>query len=225
MPAPISVIIPTLNVAAQIGPCLSALSEALTEGMITEVIFADGGSTDATDEIAEDVGATFLPCPKGRGTQMAKAAREARGEWLLFIHADSVLDRGWTGPVRGWLKQKHAGYFRLKFDEGGLPAKTVGLWANFRAKIFTLPYGDQGLLISAKLYREVGGHPEIPLMEDVAIAKKLRRQLKPIPVTITTSAEKYSKNGWLRQSIRNFVTVTRYKMGVDPEKLAQRYTR
>lgn len=225
MPAPISVIIPTLNVATKIGPCLSALSEALTEGLITEVIFADGGSTDDTCDIAEDVGATFLPCPIGRGTQMATAAREARGEWLLFIHADSVLDTGWTGHIRSWLKQKHAGYFYLKFDESSLPAKTVGTWANFRARVFTLPYGDQGLLIRAKLYRDIGGHPEIPLMEDVAIAKTLLRQLKPIPVTITTSAEKYSKNGWFRQSIRNFITVIRYKMGVDPEKLAQRYTR
>lgn len=225
MPAPISVIIPTLNVADQIGPCLSALSEALTEGLITEVIFADGGSNDATKQVADDIGATFLPCPKGRGNQLAAAADTARGDWLLFLHADSVLETGWTGDVRAWLKQKNAGYFNLKFDSTDPAAKIVGAWANFRSRAFTLPYGDQGLLIRAKQYHKVGGHPEIPLMEDVAIAKNLRGNLKPITVTITTSAEKYSKNGWFSQSFRNFFTLIQYKLGHDPKTLARRYTR
>lgn len=225
MPAPISVIIPTLNVATHIGPCLAALSEALTEGLITEVIFADGGSVDETDQIAEEIGATFLTCPSGRGSQMAAAAQSARGEWLLFIHADSMLEQGWIGVVLQWLSQKHAGYFELKFNDRSLAAKTVSRWANIRSRVFGLPYGDQALLIRKILYEQVGGHPNIPLMEDVAIAKSLRGQLKPIPVVITTSAEKYSTNGWIRQSVRNFITLMRYKTGTSPENLVQSYNR
>ena len=224
MQAPISVIIPTLNAASRLGPCLGALSDALSEGLLTEVIFADGGSEDDTSLIAEEVGAVFLPTRKGRGSQMAEAAVIARGEWFLFLHADSVLGNGWTDIVAARLAQKtKAGYFHLRFDSTALPAKTVAKWANFRAKIFHLPYGDQGLLISRKLYEEIGGFPDIPLMEDVAIAKKLGKCLTPINIPITTSAEKYIAQGWTKRSFRNFGILLRYKFGADPVKLAQEY--
>lgn len=224
MPAPISVIIPTLNAAERLGPCLSALSDALTEGLLTEVIFADGGSDDDTSLIAEEVGAVFLSTSKGRGSQMSEAVVNARGEWLLFLHADSVLEKGWTDGVAKRLSQKStAGYFRLRFDNTTLPAKIVARWANFRARVFHLPYGDQGLLISRKLYDEIGGFPDIPLMEDVAIAKKLGKRLAPINITITTSAEKYVAQGWFKRSTKNFAILVRYKLGADPAKLAKEY--
>lgn len=225
MPAPISVIIPTLNAAERLGPCLSALSDALTEGLLTEVIFADGGSDDDTSLIAEEVGAVFLSTSKGRGNQMGEAAVNARGEWLLFLHADSVLEKGWTDSVATRLNQKStAGYFRLGFDSTTLPAGIVARWANFRARVFHLPYGDQGLLISRKLYDEIGGFPDIPLMEDVAIAKKLGKRLTPINITITTSAEKYIAQGWFKRSTRNFGILVRYKLGADPVTLAKEYS-
>lgn len=225
MQAPISVIIPTLNAAERLGPCLGALSDALTQGLLTEVIFADGGSSDDTSLIAEEVGAVFLSTRQGRGSQMGEAAAVARGEWLLFLHADSVLETGWTDVIVTCLREKNtAGYFRLRFDSNALPAKIVARWANFRAKVFHLPYGDQGLLISRKLYDEIGGFPDIPLMEDVEIAKKLGKRLAPINITITTSAEKYIAQGWLKRSMRNFWILMRYKFGANPVDLAKNYT-
>ena len=226
MPAPISVIIPTLNASQTLPRCLGALGEAISEALLAEVIFADGGSSDATEQIAEEVGATFLPCTKGRGNQMAEAAKHARGDWLLFLHSDSVLDDGWPRAVIKTLSDKDtARYFKLRFDEDTLPAKTVAGWANFRARWFGLPYGDQGLLISRRLYDHVGGHPEIPLMEDVAIAKKLRGRLTALPVYIETSATKYQKHGWVKRSLMNFITLLRYLAGADPKDLAARYYR
>ncbi len=223
MPAPLSVIIPTLNVADSIAPCLLALAEGISDGLLAEVIFADGGSTDSTDKIAEEVGARFLTCPTGRGSQLAAAAKEARGEWLLFLHADSVLQSGWQGAIeRHLVERDRAAYFQLKFDDDSLAASIVARWANIRSR-FGLPYGDQGLLIRRALYDKIGGHPPIPLMEDVAIAKALKGRLRRLDSTIVTSARKYRQQGWWRRSWRNFRLVTRYKLGADPVTLAAEY--
>ena len=226
MPAPISVIIPTLNSAKTLPACLGALSEALTEGLIAEVIFTDGGSTDDTEQIADEVGAVFISGPKGRGNQMAMAAAVAKGEWLLFLHADSVFDNGWTDGIPKHLSDpEKAGYFRLRFDEPSSAAKLVAFWANTRSRLFSLPYGDQGLLISRQLYNRVDGYDRIPLMEDVAMAGKLRRNLVGIPITVETSAEKYRNNGYFKRSIRNFSILMQYLAGADPQKLAEKYYR
>lgn len=226
MRAPISVIIPTLNATTQLGPCLAALSDALGEGLLAEVTFADGGSSDDIALIAEEVGASFITCPQGRGNQMAAAAKTARGEWLLFLHADSVLQADWKNAVREHMRDtSRAGYFRLRFDDTAAPARIVAAWANFRAKIFGLPYGDQGLLISRSLYDAVGGYAEIPLMEDVDMARKLRGKFTPLPADIVTSAEKYRQQGWLRRSFFNFGMLMRYKFGTKPEALAKAYRR
>lgn len=226
MPAPITVIIPTLNSAPHLQRCLGALGEAITEGLLAEVIFADGGSTDDTEQIAEEVGATFLSTPKGRGNQMAAAAKNARGDWLLFLHSDSVLGRDWQDAVIAHLSNsERAAYFKLSFDETTFPARTVAGWANFRSRWLGLPYGDQGLLISKRLYKRIGGFPEIPLMEDVAIAKSLRGQLAPLPASIETSAEKYRSEGWAKRSFKNFNVLLRYLAGADPTDLADKYYR
>lgn len=224
MRAPISVIIPTLNAAETLGPCLLSLSEALSGGLLAEVIFADGGSSDDTAGIAEEVGAVFLPTDSGRGTQMAKAAESAKGEWFLFLHADSVLESGWVTAAQNHLSRKDtAAYFRLTFDEDTFAARTVARWANLRAGLFGLPYGDQGLLISRGLYNQIGGYQKIPLMEDVAIARKLRGKLREVSIDITTSADKYRRDGWWRRSFANFRILLRYLSGTDPEKLAREY--
>lgn len=224
MPAPLSVIIPTLNVADNIGPCLLSLSDGVSDGLLADVIFADGGSDDATEQIAEDVGARFITSERGRGTQLAAGAKVAKGEWLLFLHADSVLQPEWQATVRQHMKQRdQAGYFRLRFNDPSLVAAIVARWANLRSRVFGLPYGDQGLLIRRAYYDKIGGHPSIPLMEDVAIAKSLRGHLRMLDCPILTSAEKYQAQGWWLRSWRNFGSVIRYKLGVDPDKLANKY--
>jgi rSAM/selenodomain-associated transferase 2 len=226
MSAPISVIIPTLNSAPQLQRCLGALGEGIMNGLLAEVIFADGGSSDDTEQIAEEVGATFLSTTKGRGNQMAAAARVARGEWLLFLHSDSVLGHDWqTAVIRHLPNSEKAGYFKLRFDETTFPARTVAGWANFRSRWLGLPYGDQGLLISQRLYNRIGGFAEIPLMEDVAIAKKLRGKFAALPASIETSADKYRQDGWLKRSFMNFGMVSRYLTGTDPTMLAAKYYR
>lgn len=228
MSAPVSVVIPTLEAADRIGPCLGALSEAVMEGVIHEVIVADGGSADAIAEVAEAVGARLVTAPWGRGAQLAAGARAARGSWLLFLHADTVLAPGWAAAVLAHVRTRpeRAGYFALRFDTQGPMARIVAGWANLRAALFALPYGDQGLLISRALYDQAGGYRPIPLMEDVALVRRIgRRRLARLGAAAVTSASRYGADGWLRRGWRNLTTLALYFLGVAPERLARRYER
>ncbi len=227
MRAPVSVIIPTLDAAAALPPTLGALGEGLQAGLIRELIVADGGSTDATRAVAEQAGALWVPGAAGRGGQLRRGAAAAAGEWLLFLHADTRLSEGWPQALLEHLRDRpqRAGHFRLAFRAEGRAARLVAGWANLRARAFGLPYGDQGLLVPRALYDSVGGYPDIPLMEDVAIVRALSGQLSPLEATAWTSAERFLRQGWLRRGGRNLLTLTRYLMGADPERLARDYAR
>ena len=225
MRAPISVIVPTLNAAEQLPACLNALMEGLEAGLIRELIVSDGGSEDATGAIAQAWGAEVLHGPASRGGQLRRACAEVKADWLLVLHADTVLQPGWTKAIKGHLlKPDRAGWFRLKFDRGGPAARLVAGWANLRSR-FGLPYGDQGLLISNALYHRVGGYPDQPLMEDVAMSRALKGRLDRIDATAVTSAEKYARQGWTRRGMKNLWCLLRYLTGADTAALAASYRR
>jgi hypothetical protein len=158
-----------------------------------------------------------------RGGQLRRGAGVASGEWLLFLHADSRLPPGWSTMVADHMQTGGPAHFRLRFDRGGIAPRMVSLWANLRSSLFSLPYGDQGLLISRGTYDAVGGYRDIPLMEDVAMSRALGRRLRMLPMAVTTSAARYGRDGWLRRGMSNFVLLARYFAGADPERLAKRY--
>lgn len=225
MRAPISVIIPTLNAADHLPACLGALGEGLQAGLIRELVVSDGGSQDSTRAIAEAAGARLVTGPASRGGQIRRGVATAEGRWLLVLHADTLLAPGWTEPVMAGLTPPGAWHFRLAFDAPGLAPRLVAGWANLRARLFYLPYGDQGLLIDRATLEAVGGYPDMPLMEDVALARRLRRTMRLLPATAVTSADKYRSQGWLRRGTRNLWTLTRYLAGADPDTLARSYRR
>lgn len=222
MRAPISVIIPALNTEASLKPCLEALVEGLDAGLIRELIVSDGGSSDATGAIAQAWGAEVLVGEPSRGGQLRRGCEAARGEWLLVLHADTRLASGWCKPVQRHLATDKAGWFKLAFDGGGIAGRLVAAWANLRSRL-GLPYGDQGLLIPRVLYDQVGGYPDQPLMEDVALARALRGQMTGIPVQAITSAEKYQSQGWIKRGALNLWTLGRFFLGASPITLAARY--
>ncbi|WP_412553531.1 TIGR04283 family arsenosugar biosynthesis glycosyltransferase [Shimia sp. MIT1388] len=227
MRAPVSVVVPTVNEEAGLPACLGALFEGVSAGVIRELVVADGGSSDGTLEIAEEAGAEVVRCAASRGGQLLAGAANTQGEWLLFVHADTVLSEGWSAAVEAHLAQADvAGYFALGFAKGGLAGRLVAGWANLRSRMFGLPYGDQGLLISRQLYEALGGFADIPLMEDVAMARQLgRARLAPLDAQAITSPRKYQTQGWLRRGGRNLWTLLRYLGGVSPETLAAAYRR
>lgn len=227
MAAKISIVIPTLNAESSLPQCLTALIEGLPAGLIREVVITDGGSTDATRRIAEAAGAEFVSGAPSRGGQLRRGADQARGQWLMVLHADTVLDPGWAPVVAAHLERPDAGtaYFQLSFRSTGLMPALVAGWANLRARLFGMPYGDQGLLLRLTDYRAAGGFPDQPLMEDVALVRALKKPLTGLPVRAVTSAERYQKAGWVRRGARNLWTLARYFAGTDPERLAEAYRR
>ncbi len=223
MRAPISVIIPTLNAQEALPRCLGSLGEGLAQGMIRELIVSDGGSTDDTLGIAESAGAEVIRGAPSRGGQLRSGAEAAQGQWLLFVHADTVLEPGWSDAMLPVLSGQGAFYGRLRFDADGFAAGWVAGWANARSKLFNLPYGDQSLLIHATTYSDAGGFADMPLMEDVVLARKLGKRLKPLAFTSLTSADKYKRQGWLKRGSRNLLTLCRFFLGTPVETLAQAY--
>ena len=226
----ISVVIPALNAASRISLCLRAVANDDARAVIGEVLVVDGGSNDATKEIAETHGARVLSSTGGRGGQVAKGGRAATGEWLLFIHADTVLDENWVRDAREVLAQKEPviGVFSLAFDSKGLSQKIVAAGAMARTHILRTPYGDQGVLIRRSVYEALGGYAEIPLFEDVDFIGRFvrrygRRALVVMNARAETSAEKYERDGYFVRVGKNFLLLMQYHLGVAPEVLAEKY--
>ncbi|WP_278922972.1 TIGR04283 family arsenosugar biosynthesis glycosyltransferase [Pseudophaeobacter profundi] len=228
MTAPITVVIPTLNAAQALPGCLGALMEGLGEGLIRELVISDGGSDDATVQLADEAGARLVSGAASRGGQLRRGCAQARGDWLLVLHADTELAPGWAAVVAQHLQagEQAPAYFQLRFRARGFWPVVVAGWANLRARLFALPYGDQGLLIPREAYLAAGEYPDQPLMEDVALARRVRAHLgrfKPLQVLAYTSAARYQEEGWLRRGAANLWTLLRYALGADPATLARGY--
>ena len=226
MTASLSIVVPTLNAELHLPGCLSVLVEGVLGGLVRELIVSDGGSEDQTLQIADNAGALIVRGAASRGAQLRRGADAARGDWLLFLHADTVLDVEWSLAVGEHLRNQNCpAYFPLAFDQSGLFPWTFAGWANLRSQAFGLPYGDQGLLVSRADYDRVGGFPDQPLMEDVAIARALGRPLMALSGRAVTRADRYRRAGWVRRGIRNQWTLIRYFAGADPAALEAAYRR
>lgn len=225
MPAPLSIVIPTLNAAEELPDTLHCLMEGLSSGLVGSLVISDGGSSDATLKIAEAAGAIIVRGDAGRGGQLRRGAGAATGQWLLFLHADSHLSPGWSAMVEDHIRQsERAGTFRLRFRAKGAMPTLVAGWANLRSRL-GLPYGDQGLLISRNTYDQIGGYLDIPLMEDVDIARRLRGRLDLLGSYSKTSADRYRQEGWLLRGSRNLWILLQFLAGVSPVNLYQKYQR
>ena len=223
MPAPISIIIPTLNSESDLHETLGSLFEGIENNLIRELVISDGGSTDKTKLIADEVGAVVVDGPHGRGLQISKGIEKSQGDWILILHADTSLSLDWSVNLLQKIDRKFAYHFKLKFKSKSLFARILEYWVQMRSKFLGLPYGDQGLLIHRNLLNTLGGFPKIPLMEDIALARKLKNGTKSLDILAHTSAEKYHKNGWFRQSGLNFFLLIRYLLGEDPHQLFKVY--
>ncbi|HEX6865943.1 MAG TPA: TIGR04283 family arsenosugar biosynthesis glycosyltransferase [Caulobacteraceae bacterium] len=221
----ISVVIPTLNAQAMLQRALSPLVPAAVDALVREVVVADGGSTDDTLALAEDAGARIVKTGPGRGVQLAAGCAAAKGPWLLALHADTELAENWAQAAADHIARRadSAGYFRFALDDRGVRARLWERGVAARCSALGLPYGDQGLLISKRLYEEVGGFRPLPLMEDVDLARRLKGRLVALPAKAITSAERYRRDGYLGRSMKNAVILARYLAGADPERLARAY--
>jgi rSAM/selenodomain-associated transferase 2 len=221
----LSIIIPTLNCSDDLRHTLETLALRPANW---EVVVSDGGSTDGTPAVAELAKARLLVGPPGRGRQLIAGARAARGPWYLFWHADTHPQPGWVKCVERFINNPdhafHVGYFQLVLNDPHPEARRIERLANWRAKTFGLPYGDQGLLISEDYYDHLGGYKPLPLMEDVDLVRRIgTSRLHGLPTAAVTSAHKYRRDGWLLRPLKNLLCLALFYAGVPIASIVKLY--
>lgn len=234
MKAPkISIIIPVLNEAATIQETLTRFENASE----VEVIVVDGGSRDETVAIATRVGKAIakslrievISAAAGRASQMNAGAAVATGDILLFLHADTHLPTSFDTLVRQALQNAGtvAGAFELRIDAQLRGLRLVEKMVNMRSHFLSMPYGDQAIFLKAATFHDLGGFPDLPIMEDFELMLGLRRQgrITIVPAPVVTSGRRWQKLGVVKTTLINQLIIAGYFLGVPPAQLVRWYRR
>lgn len=222
----LGVVIPTLDEAGHLPGLLDDLRRLRVP---KRVVVVDGGSVDGTTDLARDAGARVLCSPPGRGLQLQTGVQALRAPWLLLLHADSRLPPESCRVLEDWLAQadpEQVGYFRFCIDAPGLAWRALEQGQRLRESLLGLVFGDQGLLVHRSRLLEAGGIPDLPLMEDVELIRRLRRggPVVRIPADLPTSARRYRREGPLAP-LRNAALLVLHHLGVPLSRLARWYPR
>ena len=223
----LSIIIPTLNEASRL-PLL--LADLATWPYKLESIIVDGGSTDLTISITQIAGFKVIESPRAsRGYQLKLGASKAKGEWLLFLHADSRLDERWTNNLLKIMKhsssKKCTWYFDFKLNQRKIEFKILENLVNLRSNILQRPYGDQGLLIHKSLYNLSGGFSSLKIMEDLDLIIRLSNisKAKSIGIPLITDGRKWSNSNIIKRAIKNAKLRKKWRDGYSNKKLSEEY--
>ena len=217
---PVSVIIPTRNEEARVG---AAIDSAFAAGA-AEVLVVDGGSGDATIAVARAHGARILTGADIRARQLNLGARDAANDALIFLHADTLLPAGAAAAVEDAIAQGIVfGGFRIAFIEAGLD--TVARLINARTWLTREPWGDQAQFVRRDAFLAAGAYPEIPIMEDYELARRMKRAGRTalLPLTVHTSGRRFLELGLVRTAVLNWLIIASYHAGVSPDRLARWY--
>lgn len=217
----VSIIIPTLNEADSINATLEHIYQTRDRHRI-EVIISDGGSTDRTIDIAKSKPCSIVQGSSGRAQQMNRAARRAKGNLLLFLHADTRLPEGWFDAVR---RADKWGFFPLKLSGKHGFLRVIERAVTLRSRLTSVAGGDQALFFKRDYFDLIGGYSDIPLMEDIAICKAARRSAKPdIPAdAVITSSRRWETKGIARTVLLMWLLRLGYFAGLSPQRLHRLY--
>jgi len=220
----LSIIMPVLNEAAGIAEALHALAPLRARG--ADVIVVDGGSADGTLELARPFADRVLSAPRGRSSQMNAGAAAAKGDVLLFLHADTRLPENADRLIADGLarSRRQWGHFDVAFAEGGA-LRLVATMMNWRSRLTGIATGDQAMFATRAAFQAAGGFPPIALMEDVALSARLKRAGRPLclPARVTTSGRRWREHGLARTVLLMWQLRLRYLLGADPARLARDY--
>jgi len=220
----ISIIIPTINEANNLPLLLSDLSSIQKEG---EIIIVDCGSEDKTIDIANIYGAKVcLSKERNRGLQLDMGAKTSKGDWLIFLHADTRLTHDWFRKINSVFKgdKNYIYFFKFKINHKKIIYRVLEILVNFRSLYFKQPYGDQGLIIHRTTYFKNNGYRKIPLMEDVDFVRRLsKKDLKQLNLPIFTSSRKWEKTNIFLQALKNWNYRRRWLKGESPKSIYSDY--
>jgi rSAM/selenodomain-associated transferase 2 len=221
----ISIVLPTLNEAQTIPTALRAL-EPLRGGDV-EIVVVDGGSADETVDAAKPMADRVEIAPRGRASQMNVGAKVARGDVLLFLHADTRLPENAMPLIEAALRDQscHWGRFDVRIEPPRPLLRLVAWSMSLRSRLSGIATGDQAIFVRASVFRDIGGYPDIPLMEDITLSRRLKRHGAPACLRqyVTTSGRRWEKNGILRTILLMWRFRLAYYFGADPARLAERY--
>jgi len=222
----LSIILPALDEAARIVAHLKALQPLRDRGH--EVIVVDGGSRDGTADLARPLADRVLPAPRGRALQMNAGAAEARGDVLLFLHADTLLPEGADAAVFEALQGRDQvwGRFDVRIEGRHPLLRVVAFMMNLRSRLTGIATGDQALFVTRAAFAQAGGFPAIVLMEDIALCNALKRIGRPacLRARVTTSGRRWEKHGVARTILQMWRLRLAYFLGAEPARLARDYT-
>jgi rSAM/selenodomain-associated transferase 2 len=226
VPPLVSLVVPVRHDAAALARLLATL--AITPD-VEVIVAAAAPLDDETTRLRErhpDV--TWVASTPGRGSQMNAGAASAAGQWLWFVHADSRLPVGWLEAFRNLSAGENeviGGAFRFALDSRAWQARLLERAVALRVRWCNLPYGDQGIFVRRSVFEQLGGYAPMPLMEDVEFVARLKRRgtLRHLTLSLTTSARRWEREGWWRRSAANLLTLSFYRLGMSPERLARRY--
>ena len=223
---PISIILPVLNEATALAATLKALAPLRANGV--EIIVVDGGSSDGSPDIAMPHVDRTIVAPRGRASQMNAGAAVARGRVLLFLHADTRLpENACRAILLGIASGRLWGRFDVRIEGKSTWLPLVALSMNWRSRLTGIATGDQAIFVSTEAFRAVGGFPDIPLMEDIALSRRLLQMGKPtcLDAAVATSGRRWETHGVLRTILFMWSLRLRYFFGADPHRLAAEYGR
>ncbi len=224
-PLRLSIIIPALNEESSIVATLQPLQAMRRRGH--EVIVVDGGSSDATVERASSLADQVLHSKAGRATQMNEGARQAHGTVLWFLHADTLAPDESDRALSKALEVHDAAWGRFDVRLSGRHPLfwLIARMMNLRSCLTGIATGDQGIFVRSNIFTETGGYPDLPLMEDIALSKRLKRLGKPlcIDTSLVTSSRRWERRGIMRTMLLMWRLRLYYALGVDPIRLAQLY--
>jgi rSAM/selenodomain-associated transferase 2 len=221
----VSVVVPVLDEALGLAASLAGL-QAL-RGAGAEVIVVDGGSRDATRSIAAPLADRLIDAPRGRASQMNAGARAARGAVIVFLHADTVVPPGAIEGLAARLERSGRSWGRFDVSIAGADPllALVAILMNARSRLTGVATGDQAIFVRRDAFERAGGFPGIPVMEDVALSKILKRESPPLCLRerVVTSGRRWEKHGTLRTIFLMWRLRLAYALGADPRRLARRY--
>ena len=221
----ISAIIPVVNEEARIE---NAIEKAWLAGA-DEVIVVDGQSQDKTTTLAKNSNCSLFQSTPGRAKQLNHGVRQANGGVVLFLHADTWLEPGACDQIRDSLADERvlAGAFEQNIQSKRRIVKWIEKGNARRVRWFNLAYGDQGIFVRKQVFEEVGGFPDVPLMEDYILSQRLRKRTSfaLLPGPLHVDARRWEQHGPLRQTLRNWLITAAFRLGVSPTRLANFYRR